>query len=174
MLVDVLPLVVVLVDVAGLLDGGRQLALHKQIDTLASALHAPGGIDTRAYLEDNVAHGNVSSAQSADVDDGAQTHARVLVEYLQAMEGENAVFVGDGHDVGCYAHRTEVEQGNEPRERYAVVLGEGLHQFEPHTATAQVLEGVGVVFAFGIEDGYGVGQLVIGYVMVADDEVYAQ
>ena len=37
-----------------------------------------------------------------------------------------------------------------------------------------MLEGVGGVFTFRIENGHGYGQFVIRHVMVADDKVYAK
>ena len=55
----------------------------------------------------------------------------------------------------------------------AVAEGKGLHELEAHAATRQVLVGIGVVGPFGIQDGHGGRQHVVGYVVVADDEVDA-
>ena len=62
----------------------------------------------------------------------------------------------------------------ESREGNAVVFGKGLHELEAHAAAAQLLERVGVVGAFGVEDGHGGGHHIVGHVMVADDKVDAQ
>ena len=56
------------------------VTFHQQIHAFLAILHAPGGIDSRTNLEDDVAHGQFATVQSADVDDGFQTDARVGVE----------------------------------------------------------------------------------------------
>ena len=73
------------------------------------------------------------------------------------MIGEYAVFARNGHDVGGDTHHAEVEQGHEPSLRYAVALGEGLHQLEAHAAAREVGVGIAVVGALGVEYGHGVG-----------------
>ena len=92
----------------------------------------------------------------------------------ESVVGENAVLLGYGHDVGCYAHGTEVEQRYESGEGYAVVLGERLHQLESHAASAEMLEWVGVVRSLRVEDSHGRRQFFVGHVVVADDEVDAE
>ena len=54
------------------------------------------------------------------------------------------------------------------------ILGKGLHELEPHATAAKVLEGIGVVFPFGIENGRSRRYRFVGFMMVADDEVDAQ
>ena len=44
-------------------------------------------------------------------------------------------------------------------------------EFKSYAAARQVLVGIGVVKAFGVEDGGGRGQLIVRHVVVADDEV---
>ena len=109
LLVDVLALLVVAVDVLGFSQSFGEVFVHEQVHTLASVLHASGGVDARSYLEDDVAHGDVSSSQSADVDDGFQSDAWVLVQGFQSVECQYSVLIGHGHNVGCYAHGAEVE-----------------------------------------------------------------
>ena len=96
-----------------------------------------------------------------------------MIELFQSVESQDAVFVGHRHDVGCNADGAEIEQWDESREGDAVVFGKGLHQFEPYTASAEVLEWVGVIGTFRIKDGDGRRQLLVRHVMVADDEVDA-
>ena len=174
LLVNVFALLVVLVDVLGFLQGQIVVFLNQQVDALFAVLHASAGIDARSDFEYDIAHRDVASAQSADVDDGLDADVRVLVELLQAVERQYAVFILHGHDVGCYAHSTEVEQGDEPREGNAIVLGKGLHELKSHAASAEMLEGVGVVFALRVENGGSRRHHLVGDVVVANDEVDAK
>ena len=48
-----------------------------------------------------------------------------------------------------------------------------MHKLEAYAASTQVFEGIGVVLTLGVEDGHGIGQLLVGHMMVADDEVDA-
>ena len=159
---------------AGLVHGAVEVLLHEQVHALLAILHTARGIDSRPYLEDDVAHGNLPAAEPADVDDGLQAHAGVLVELLESVVGQDTVLVDDGHEVSGNAHGAEVEEGDESREGNAIVLGKGLHELEAHATAAEMLEGVGVVLPLGVEDSHGIGQLVIGVVVVADDEVDAK
>ena len=148
--------------------------LHQQVDSLRTILHTARGIDARPYLEDNVAHGQFTARQSANVNNGLQAYRRRLVELLQPVEGQDAVLACHRDDVGCNGYGTEVKQRNEPREGDAVVLGKSLHELESHATAAQMLERIGGVHTLGIEDGHSRRQFLIGHVMVADDKVYAK
>ena len=64
-------------------------------------------------------------------------------------------------------------QRNELREGDAVVLCKRLHELEAHAAAAEVLEGIGGVSTLWIERGHGTGQLIVGHMVVADDEIYS-
>ena len=89
------------------------------------------------------------------------------------MTGQDAVLAHDGHNVGGDADGAQVQQRNQLRELYTVVLRKGLHEFEAHSTAAQVLVGIGVILAFGIQDGHRRRQHLVGHVMVTDDEVYS-
>ena len=171
-LVQVLALFVVFVDAFRMLAGCAVVLLDEQCHGFSAGLHAPGGIDARSYLEDDVAQGNLLVLQSAHFHECLDAHAGRTVQLAQAVIGQDAVLAHDGHDVGRDADGAEVEQGDELRELDAVADGEGLHQLEAHAATAQMLVGIGVVGTLCVEDGYGGGQLVARHV-VADDEVDA-
>ena len=173
LLVDVLTLLVVFVDACGHGQCFLQVALYEQFHGFPSVHHASRGVDARSYLEDDVAHGQFASCQSADVDDGFQTDGRRLVQLLESVEGQYAVFALYGHEVGGYRDGAEVEQRYEPCEGYAVVFGEGLHELESHAASAEVLEGVGRVAPLGVEYGHCGRQFFVRLVVVADDEVDA-
>ena len=122
LLVDILTLLIILIDMTGLAHGSIKVFLYQQIDTFLSVLHTSGGIDTRTNLKDDITHGDLTPAQSTDVDNGFQAYRRVLVELFQAVEREDTVLIHHRHKVGSDTHRTEVEQRDEPRERDAVVL----------------------------------------------------
>ena len=172
LLVDVLALLVVFVDVMRLAECRLEVFLHQQVHTHLAVLHASRGIDAWTYLEDDVAHRDVSSAHAADVDNSLQSDVGVLVQLFQSVERQNAVFVGHGNDVCRNAYGTEVEQGYEPREGNAVVLGKRLHELEAHSAAAQMLERIRVVWPFGVQYGGSLRHHVVGNVVVADNKVY--
>ena len=54
-----------------------------------------------------------------------------------------------------------------------VVEGKCLHELKAYTASGQMFIRIGVVFPFGIQNGYSRGQYIIGDMMVADDEINA-
>ena len=174
LLVDVLALFVVFIDMFRHADGGREVSLHQEVNAELTILHTSRCVDARTYLEDDVAHRDLSSIESADVDDGAQAHARIGVELLQAMEGKDAVLVGHRHDVGSDAYGTEVEQWNESGERNVVVLGESLHELESHAASTEMLEWEGVVGSLRVEDSHSRWHHLVRNVVITDDEVYAK
>ena len=172
-LVQVLARLVVLVDLEGLCPGGGEVLLRQQVHGFLAVLDASRSVDARPYLEDDVANVDFPVRQSADVDDGLQPDAGVAVELLQAVVGQDAVLAHDGHDVRGDAHGHQVEQGDEVVELDAVAQREGLHELEAHAAARQVLVGVRVVLALGVQDGHGGRQHLVGHVVVADDEVDA-
>ena len=73
--------------------GGEQFHGH------AAALHAPGRVDARANLKDNVVDGDVPGLQLGQVDHGQQALSRILVQALEAIVGQDAVLAGHGHQV---------------------------------------------------------------------------
>ena len=174
LLVHVFALLVVFIDEMSLRESLRKVTLHEQVHSLRTVLHTSRGINAGADLEDDIVHRDLASRQSADVHDGLQTHRRRSVQQFKSVVGEDAVFSQDGHDICGDAHGTELEQGDEPREGYAVVLGEGLHELETYATAAEMLEGVGGVLALRIEDRHRIRQFIIRHMMVADDEVDTQ
>ena len=158
----------------GCFQGTTEVALHQQVHALLAVVHASRRVYARSDLEDDVAHGDLTSAQRTDVDDGFQTDARVLIQDLQSVERQYAVLVNHRHDVGSDAHGTQVEQRDEPRERYAVVLGKSLHKLEAHPTAAEVLERIAVVGTLGVEHRHSWRQRLVGHMMVTDNEVDAQ
>ena len=90
------------------------------------------------------------------------------------MIGKYSVFVSHLYQVGCYAYGAEVEQRDELREWYAVILGKSLHELESHTTSAQVLEGVGIVCALWVEYGVCIRQGIVRHMVVTHYKVYSQ
>ena len=173
-LVDVLALLVVLIDMLGLAQCLVNVFLHEQVHAFLTVLHTSGGIDARSNLEDDVAHRDVAAAESTDVDDGFQAHTGILIENLQSVESENAVLINHRYHIGGNAHGAEVQQRNKPGEGNTIVLGKSLHKLEAHTATTELLERIGIVVALGVKNGHCGRHLLVGYMVVADDEVNTQ
>ena len=88
------------------------------------------------------------------------------------MIGKNSVFSRNGYYIAGNAYGTEVKQGYEFVELNAVVACKSLHEFESHAASAQVGIGISGILPLGIEYGYGIGQLGIGNVVIANYYAY--
>ena len=149
----------------------RQIALDKQVYGYLALLYASRCVYARAYLEDNVVDGNLFLSQSAHLNDGFEAGARIVIQLLDSMVREYAVFAHIGHEVRGDAHCHKVEQRIELLGRNAVVLCECLHEFEAHSAAREVGVGVGRVGTLGVQDGYCAGQLLVGHMVVAHDKV---
>ena len=89
------------------------------------------------------------------------------------MISQDAVLVCYRYNICRDSYCYKVEQWDELRERYAIVLGEGLHELEADTTTTEMLEGVGVILALGIEDGHCRRHHLVGHMMIADNKVDA-
>ena len=135
--------------------------------------HAAGGVDARADLEDDVVDGDVVLVQAADLDDRQQSLRGFAVEVLEAEVGQDAVLAHQGHDVRGDRDDEQVEQREDLFEGDSVALGIGLHELESHAAARQFVERVGAIDPLGVQDGYGLRNLLGREVMVADDEIHA-
>jgi hypothetical protein len=89
------------------------------------------------------------------------------------VEGQDAILARDGDDVRGDADGHELEQPLECAEGDVVALRKGLHELKAYAAATEMGVGILGVGAFGIEHGHGLRQLVVGHVVVADDEVHA-
>ena len=112
--VDVFALFIVFIDVFCLSQRTGKVLLNQEVYALLAILHAARSIDTRAYFEHDVTHGDVPSIEVAYVYDGLQTNTWVLVQLFQTMKRQYSVFVCHGYNVGRDAHCAEIEQGDEP------------------------------------------------------------
>ena len=87
------------------------------------------------------------------------------------MESQNPVLISHWHDISGNSHCHEVEQGNQIRERDTVILGKGLHEFESHATSTEMLEGEGIIFPFGIQNSHCRRHHLVGHVVVADNKI---
>ena len=182
-LVDIFALFVVAIDVFAELARMVEVVRDEEFDHFATRLHTARSIDARTDFEDNVVDRDVGfvrnfavfvAFESARFDDGFESTRRVLVEAFDAEVSEDAVFASDRHDVGSNADSYEIEESFEMREVDAIVDGKGLHELESYATAREVLVGVGVVGAFGVEDSHSPRKSVVGSVVVANDEIDAK
>ena len=156
------------------LEGFVGVARDEELNGFAAALHASGGVDAGTDFENHVGDGDFASRKAADAHDGPQAHVGVGVDATEAVVGEDTVFAGHRHDVGGDANGDEVEKGFEVDGVDAVGLGEPLHELVSDAASREVGIGVGGAFEFRVEDCGSRGQLVVGDVVVANDEIDAE
>ena len=100
---------VILVDLSCLFQSKREVFLRQQVYCFLAVLDASRSVDSRTYLEYDVADGNLFFRQPAYVDNGFQPHARIAVELLQAMIGKDAVLSHNRYNVRGYADRNQVQ-----------------------------------------------------------------
>ena len=171
-LIEVFTSLVVGIDFHSHFLGQFDIVGHEQIHCFGSRMDTTRSIQTRTNLEHDIADGDFLVVQIANMDNGFQPHAGIGIELLESVISQNTVFVGDGHNIGSNAHSHQIEQRNKLRERNLVVLRKSLHQFKANPATRQIVVRIGGIGTLGIQHGHRIGQFVIGFVMVADDEVY--
>ena len=171
--VDGLALVVVVVDFLADFPGRPFIGGRKELHRQPAAFHSSCRIDAGADLEDDVVNADVAGLQLGKADHGQQALTRVLVEALEAVVGQDAVFSGHGHQVRGDGDYLQIQQGFQQGGVQSIVLHIALGQFEAHSATTEVVEGIVAVFPFGIQYGHGLGQLVFRKVVVTDDDVDA-
>ncbi len=136
--VELLAVLIVAVDLLPFFVRFGGVAGHKQIHGLTSALHASGGVDAGADLEDHVGDGDLTPAQTADAYYRSESEVGIGVETAQAVIGHDTVFVDHRHDVGGNADSHQVEHPFEFGSGDAVGNREGLHELVAHSASRQV------------------------------------
>ena len=144
-LIEIFPGFVVLIDLIGFFQSYGEILLSQQVDGLFSVLDTSGGIDARAYLEHDVADGNILFCQSAYVDNRFQTYAGITVQLFQSVESKYPVFSHDGNNVRSDTYGNQVEQWNEVMELDAITDGKCLHEFEAYAATGKVLVRIRII-----------------------------
>ena len=172
--VDVLPLLVVLINMLCLVQSIRQFPFNQKVYTFTPILHPSGRIDTWTYLKYNVAHRQRTPTQSANINYGFKPDTRILIELFQTMVSQYTVLINYRDYIGRNTNGTQVEQWYQTRKRYAVILSKSLHEFKADTATAQMLERISIIFTFRVKDSYRLWHLLVRHMMVTDDEVYPQ
>ena len=171
--VDGLALVVVVVDLLAYPDGGAVVRSREQLHRQPAAFHTPRRIDARTDFEDDIVNADMPGLQFGQVDHGQEAFARVLVQAFEAEVRQDAVFAGHGHQVRGDGDHLQIQQRLQQGELQAVFLDIALGQFETHTTTAKVVEGIVAVFPLGVQDGHGAGKFVLRQVVIADDNLNA-
>ena len=165
-------------DLVGLLGRG----FGQQPERVPGVPHPTGGVQARADDERHVAFLDALVRESRRFHDGLQP--RVIEFARQGLEPrghERPVFVYQRHDVGDGSQggqRGGVGQELLKLGRAGPLTGQrqtdGPGQLKGHAHAGQVAEGVGRVGQLRIDDGVGLGQPVLGFVVIGDDEIDAQ
>ena len=74
LLVYILTLLIVFINMISLCECFLEIALYQQVNSLSTILHTARGIDTRTYLEDNIAHCNLAFSKTAYLNNRLQTY----------------------------------------------------------------------------------------------------
>ena len=90
---------------------------------------------------------------------------------LQSPGGEDPVFTLQWHDIrhGSEAHHVGVRFQNR-----LLIAAESGGQFESDTNAGEVFVGVAAVCAVGVHHRNGLGQLILAFVVVGDDQIHPQ
>ena len=172
-LVQVLTGLVVAVNPVAFLQRRFEILFYQQVDRFLTVLDASRCIDTGTYLEYDVTHGDFPFRQSAYIDDGFQTYARIGVQLSQAVVCQDTVFAHNRYNVRRNADSNQVEQGSQLVKLDAVALCERLHEFETYSTTRQVVVRIRRIVPFRIQDSGGCRKYLVRNVMVTDNEVDA-
>ena len=174
-LVELLAVLVVLRNAFGTGLGRLGIACDEQIDGFLAIHHTARSVDAGTDLEDDVRIGELLLVlQTALLDDCLQAVAWIVVQAPKAIVGKDTVFAGDGDNIRGDTDGAEVQQGVEHSQLiHAIVASKGLHELKAYATCREMRVGIFVVNAFGIEYGNSFRQLIIGLVVVADDEVNA-
>ncbi len=84
-----------------------------------------------------------------------------------------AIFSRYGDNIGGNTYSHQIEQGFYFRKRKIVSGRECLNQFKSYSATRQFFIRIIGIGSFGIDNGHGTGKLIVGHMMIANDEIDA-
>ena len=98
---------------------------------------------------------------------------RTLRQHLQSELGDDAVLADQRHDVGERADRRDLHERRQPR-RLPRPRAERLHQLQRDADAGEVLVRIAAVVSLRIHHRARIGQLVVRFVMVGDDQVDAE
>ena len=180
--VDAFAGLVAAVDEDAELVGEVFVALHEQVDRGVSARrsrhvllpvhgHAAGGVDAGSYLEHDVVYRDFMPLQTANLDDGLQPLAWLLIQFFETVMGQYPVLAHERYDIRRGAHHDQVEQTHDTFERNALVLAVSLHEFESNSAAGEFVERIVVSGLFRVEYRHGGRYLLSRQMVVTDDEV---
>ena len=155
--------------------GQRELGIgfDEEVDDFPGVVHSSGGVDAGGDHEYEVDHLE-RSGQAAQLDEGADAIIGVLIDFLQAVPGEDPVLAVHGDDIGGDSGGDEVEVLEGFFRRESKPRREGGDQFVADAATAKFFVRIGAAGLLGVQDGDGGRELVVGQVVVADNEVDSQ
>ena len=149
----------------------REVFFRQQVYCFFPILNTSRCIDARSDFKHNIADGDFLFRKSAYVDNSLHTNARVTVQLLQTVVGEDTVFTHNRNDVRCNTHSYNIQQRNQVVELDTVTDSECLHKLETDSTTRKVSVRVRIVQAFGVQNSYGRRKHIIRYMMIADDEI---
>ena len=175
-----LALPVEIVEIPGLNPGLGQVVAEQQFQGAPGLAHPAGGIEPGRQLEDHVLIGNGLAFQLGDFLQGDDAGAAALLQDLEPLAYQDAVFPHQRHHVGGGAQGHQVQVRPEvglralPEPAFGPEIGPHPQgQEQGHSHPGQLAEGVGVADPLGIDHGQGVGQLRGNLVVVGDDHLQA-
>ena len=95
----------------------------------------------------------------------------MLVQATKTIVSQHTVLIHQRHDVRGDTHHQQIQQRQDLLKGDAVALGVGLYQLKTDTTPRQLVEGVGAIVPLGIQDGYGLRNLLGRKMVVANDEI---
>ena len=180
-LLFLLPLAVVGIQHLGKLHGPPGIHGQQEFQRIHGGIHAPGGIDARAYPEPHV--GGVQEARVVDgvgrsdaryFRQGFEARMAAVRQPAQAVANQNPVFRHQGNNVrhGCHGHQVQIKF--QVKGFQFPLLQEGMRQLEDYARAAQI--SIWAVFLnFGIDHRRCIRTPQRARLMVVqNDDVYPQ
>ncbi len=174
-----LALPVEIVQISGLHPGLGQVVAEEQFQGAPGLAHPAGGIEPGRQPEDHVLVGDGFAFQLGDFLQGDDAGAAALLQDLEPLVHQDAVFPHQGHHVGGGAQGHQVQVGpagwapgaalNQPSALSSARTPRARSRATPTPASSP--KGISVATALGVDHGQGLGQLRGNFVVVGDDHL---
>ena len=136
--------------------------------------HPSGGVDARGEHECDLVAVDRLADESAAVEQRAQPDCmRPSAQGRQAESRDDPILADERHDVGERADGRHLDEAGEPTV-LPLPTAQCLDELQGDTDAGEVLVGVGAVVTLGVDDRRRHRQLVVGLVVIGDDEVHAK
>ncbi len=166
-----LALAVELAQGLGKLRGPAGVVGEKQLHSQINLAHPPGGVDSGGQHKADGGGADGFRGAAALGHEGGDARPAGVGQGVKAPGDEHPVFPQQGHHVG---HGAQAHHVGVFFQHLFLAAAEGGGQLEGHTHAGEHFVGIAAVGAVGVHHGHSLGEGVLAFVMVGDDQVDSQ